>query len=330
MLIDRHNRVVNYLRLAVTDKCNLRCSYCMPENMKFVNSKELLSYEEMIRIATVLAAEGVTKIRITGGEPFLRKNIMYLLESLVSIEGINKLAITSNATRTLEHLTALLDLGIRTFNISIDSLDRGRFSQITRRDVYPDVMRCIEDMMKTDIDLSLNCVVMAGRNTEDIIPFVALTQNNDVSVRFIEEMPFSGRSNSSGQGYSGIEWNYLRILEEIKTKYPNIEKLKDAANSTSLNYKVEGFKGSFGLIPAYTRSFCGSCNRIRITPQGKFKSCLYDDGVFNIKDLIRQGATDAQLLDTVKHALALKSKDGFEAEKSRQTSVSESMSTIGG
>jgi len=326
MLIDKHNRVVNYLRLAVTDKCNLRCSYCMPENMKFVNNKELLSYEEMIRLVQILAREGVNKIRITGGEPFLRKNIMYLLESLTQIAGVNKIAITSNATQALEHLPKLLGLGIKTFNISIDSLDRNRFFEITRRDRYEDVMECIYEMMKMDLDLSLNCVVIDKKNTQDILPFVELTRANKVSVRFIEEMPFNGR----GEGHSGIEWNYMRILEHIESKYPNIEKLQDPVNSTSLNYRIAGYAGTFGLIPAYTRSFCGSCNRIRITAQGKFKTCLYDDGVFNIKDFMRQGATDEQVLATVKEALSLKSKDGFEAERSRLSTVSESMSTIGG
>ena len=326
MLIDKHNRVVNYLRLAVTDKCNLRCSYCMPEDMKFVQNKELLSYEEMIRLATILAKEGVSKIRITGGEPFLRKEIMNLLRSLSEIDGINKMAITSNATKTLEHLPELLSLGIRSFNISIDSLDKERFYEITRRDVFEDVMICIREMMKMDIDLRLNCVVMRDKNIEDIIPFVELAQEEKVSVRFIEEMPFNGQ----GKNHSGIEWDYLRILEHIQSKYPNIQKLEDPKYSTSLNYWIEGFKGSFGLIPAYTRNFCGSCNRIRITAQGKFKTCLYDDGIFNIKDFMRQGASDEQLLDIVKEALALKSKDGYEAESSRTSTASESMSTIGG
>lgn len=326
MLIDKHNREVNYLRLAVTDKCNLRCTYCMPENIKFVNNKELLSYEEMIRIVQILVNNGINKVRITGGEPFLRKNIMYLFESLAKIDGLDKIAITSNATHTLQYLPRLLELGIRAFNISIDSLDKDRFYAITRRDYYEDVLACIEEMMKHDLELSLNCVVMKDKNTEDIIPFVELTRHKKISVRFIEEMPFNG----NGTGHSGIDWNYVKILDHIQSRYPDIHKLKDAKNSTSLNYQVSGFEGSLGVIPAFTRSFCGTCNRIRITALGKFKTCLYDDGVFNIKDFMRQGATDEQVLEIVKQALAHKSKDGFEAENRRKFMVSESMSTIGG
>jgi len=175
LLIDKHNRPVNYLRLAVTDKCNLRCTYCMPENMTFVKKKELLSYEEMLRITHVLAKEGVNKIRITGGEPFLRKDIIYLLKELTLTKGIDKVAITSNATLTAQYLDELLGLGIKSFNISIDSLDKDRFYEVTRRDVFDDVMNCIQEMMKRDIDLRLNCVVMDGKNTEDILPFIEMT-----------------------------------------------------------------------------------------------------------------------------------------------------------
>lgn len=326
MLIDKHNREVNYLRLAVTDKCNLRCTYCMPENIKFVNNKQLLSYEEMIRLVRILVKNGVKKVRITGGEPFLRKNVMYLLEELSRMEGLDKLAITSNATHTLDYLPRLLELGVTTYNISIDSLDKDRFYAITRRDYYDDVMACIEEMMKLELDLSLNCVVMKDMNTQDILPFVELTRNNKVSVRFIEEMPFNG----NGTGHSGIEWNYVKILDHIQSKYPELKKVEDPQNSTSLNYQLPGFKGSLGVIPAFSRTFCGTCNRIRVTALGKFKTCLYDDGVFNIKDFMRQGATDEQILEIVKQALSHKSKDGIEAENKRKFAVSESMSTIGG
>ncbi len=325
MLIDKHNRPVNYLRLAVTDKCNLRCTYCMPENMTFVKKKKLLSYEEMLRIAHMLAKEGVNKIRITGGEPFLRKDIIYLLKELTQIKGIDKVAITSNATLTAKYLDELLSMGIHSFNISIDSLDKERFYEVTRRDVYDDVMSCIQEMMKNDLDLRLNCVVMDGKNTEDILPFIEMTKEHKVSVRFIEEMPFNG-----DQSTPTLEWNYLKIIEHIQSQFPEIEKLQDPKYSTSMNYRVKGHKGSFGVIPAFTRSFCGSCNRIRITAQGLFKTCLYDQGVFNIRDFMRNGATDAQVLDIVKQALSMKSKDGYEAERNRSSNVSESMSTIGG
>jgi len=298
----------------------------MPEDMKFVGNKELLSYEEMLRVVSVLAKEGLQKVRITGGEPFLRKEIMFLFREMAKIKGINKIAVTSNATRTMDYIDELLSLGVRSYNISIDALDKERFFQITKRDLYDDVLKCIHEMMKLDIDLRLNCVVMKDKNIEDIIPFIEMTENNKISVRFIEEMPFNGLGAQSAT----LEWDYLRILDHISNHFSGIERIVDGKNSTSVNYQVNGFKGSFGLIPAYTRSFCGTCNRIRITAQGIFKTCLYDNGVFNIKDIMRAGATDQQLLDTVRQALAHKGKDGFEAEGLRPDKVSESMSTIGG
>jgi len=297
----------------------------MPEGMRFVPNKELLSYEEMLRIAKVLIAEGVNKIRITGGEPFLRKDLMFLLRSLAEMDGLDKIALTTNATLTAQYLDQLLSLGIRSFNVSLDSLDADRFFKITRRNVFQEVKSCIEEMMQNDLDLKLNCVVMRGKNIDDIIPFVEMTRKNKIEVRFIEEMPFNGH-----QSTPDLEWDYKKILSHISSEYSEIEKLEDPLYSTSLNYKVKGFQGGFGVIPAYTRNFCGSCNRIRITAQGMFKSCLYDDGVFNIKNFMRAGATDAQILDLVREALAMKSIDGYEAERLRSESASESMSTIGG
>lgn len=328
-LIDKHNRVLDYIRIAVTDKCNLRCFYCMPnEGIDFVKQNELVSYEELLRIATILSKQGVSKIRLTGGEPFLRKDIMYFIKSLSEIKGIDKIAITTNGTRTLNHLDELLSYGVRNFNLSIDSIEKKRFFEITRRDYFDTVWNCFEEMTKRDLDLKLNVVVIKGRNIDDLIPIVGLTKDRNISVRFIEEMPFNGR----GANYQNLEWNYKKILEHLEGHYGKSEKLEDEKNSTSLNYKVPGHKGSFGIIPAYSRTFCGTCNRIRLTPMGIIKTCLYDEGIFNVRDLMRAGATDAQLLSAIQAAVGQKYRDGFEAETNRKKSphISESMTTIGG
>ena len=329
MLIDKHGRTIDYVRIAVTDKCNLRCFYCMPEEgISFIKKDRLLSYEEIIRIMGILSEEGVNKIRITGGEPFLRKEVTGLIRSLSQIDGVDKIAITTNGTLTAKYLDELIDIGIQSFNLSIDSLDAERFNKITRRDYFDQIMECYQLMVDKKLNLKLNAVVMKGQNIEDIIPMIDLGKEDHVSVRFIEEMPFNGNGNN----YAKLEWDHKKILEHISSHYPSIEKLVDPQGSTSFNYKVEGYAGSFGIIPAYTRSFCGSCNRLRITPDGTIKTCLYDDGVFNIKDVIRAGATDAQLLATIREAVGQKAKDGFEAEKNRKfnPNVSESMATIGG
>ncbi len=326
MLIDRHNREVNYLRLSVTDKCNLRCSYCMPENMKFVPRKELLTYEEMIRISRLLVNEGVTKIRITGGEPYIRKDFMSFLSALSELPKLEKIAITTNGVSTLPHLEETISLGVNSFNLSLDSLDRERFLQITRRDALDQVMACLHEMLRYNLDIRLNCVVMQDRNIDDIIPMVELAKDQNISVRFIEEMPFNGH----GEYYPNLVWNHQKILDHITEKYPDIEKLNDPPYSTSKNYRINGFAGSFGIIAAYTRTFCGSCNRIRITPEGTFKTCLYDQGIFNLKTFMRQGATDEQIITAIKEALAHKAVNGKMAESNRSKNVFESMSTIGG
>ncbi len=324
MLKDNHGRVINYLRLAVTDKCNLRCFYCMPEDgIDWLSRKELMSYEEMVQICSLLVKNGISKIRITGGEPFVRKDIMSLLTSLSALDGLRELTLTTNGVLTAPLVPELKRLGIRSVNLSIDTLDRNRFFAITRRDELPAVLNTLEEFLKHDIEVKINAVVMDGKNTDDILPLVQFTKDMPVSVRFIEEMPFNG----SGITPAAPQWDYIRILETIRNQYPTIQKLQDPAFSTSYNYLVPGHKGSVGIIAAYTRSFCGTCNRIRITPQGMLKTCLYDGGVLNIRDLVRAGNTDAEIIAAFTNAINHRAKDGHEAEKN---SVHESMAAIGG
>ena len=328
MLIDNHGREINYLRLAVTDRCNLRCFYCMPENgIKYMNRKDLLSFEEMTRLIRVFGDLGVSKIRITGGEPFVRKGIMSFLKGISELETIKEINITTNGTFTVEQIPALEKMGIKSVNLSLDSLDSQRFFDITRRDLFDQVMTTYRKLVDSKIRVKTNMVVMDGRNIEDIYPMLELTKHDDVSVRFIEEMPFNG---TEGQGNATI-WPAKKIMTYIEEKY-TYEKMVDPPASTSLNYKIPGYVGSFGIIPAYTRTFCGSCNRIRLTPQGTLRTCLYGEGQVNFRDLIRGGVTDEVLGDHLIKVVGKRAKDGFEAEKSRSATVpvSESMATIGG
>ncbi|MBT5507020.1 MAG: GTP 3',8-cyclase MoaA [Flammeovirgaceae bacterium] len=328
MLIDNHGREINYLRLAVTDRCNLRCFYCMPENgIKYMNRKDLLSFEEMTRLIRVFGDLGVSKIRITGGEPFVRKGIMSFLKGISELETIKEINITTNGTFTVEQIPALEKMGIKSVNISLDSLDSQRFFDITRRDLFDQVMTTYRKLLDSKIRVKTNMVVMDGRNIEDIYLMLELTKYDDVSVRFIEEMPFNG---TEGQGNATI-WPAKKIMTYIEEKYTH-QKMVDPPASTSLNYKIPGYVGSFGIIPAYTRTFCGSCNRIRLTPQGTLRTCLYGEGQVNFRDLIRGGVTDEVLGDHLIKVVGKRAKDGFEAEKSRSATVpvSESMATIGG
>lgn len=328
-LFDNHGRIINYVRIAVTDRCNLRCFYCMPEKgIQYVPKDDLLTYEELIRLSRLFVSLGVEKIRITGGEPFVRRDMMEFLRSLSQMDGLKQIHITTNGTTTAPLVPELKALGIHSVNLSLDTLDPARFFQITRRDVFPEVMNTFHALIRNGIPTKINAVVMEGKNIGDILPLVELAREYPVSVRFIEEMPFNGEGRLALDQF----WNHRRILDHIRTKFPEIEKVPDPPHSTSYNYQIPGFQGNIGLIAAYSRTFCGTCNRIRLTPQGTLKTCLYDDGVFNIKNLMRAGATDGQLTESLVQALNHRAKDGWEAEKNRNFGlpISESMSTIGG
>jgi molybdenum cofactor biosynthesis protein A len=327
-LFDNHGRKVNYLRLAVTDRCNLRCFYCMPEEgIQYVPRKDLMTYEEMERVIRLMMGMGIEKLRITGGEPFVRKGMLEFMHRMSQM-GLKKFNITTNGTLTAPLVPDLKKMGISSVNLSLDTLDRDRFFEITRRDVFPKVMESLDALLKAEIPTKINAVVMEGKNIEDLIPLVELSRNEPIGVRFIEEMPFNG----GGAHYAKLKWNYRYLLEYLQQHYPDIEKIPDPPHSTSYNYRIPGFKGTIGLIAAYSRTFCGTCNRIRLTPQGMLKTCLYDDGVFNIRDLMRHGASDQQLLDALLDALGNRAKDGYEAEQNRRFHLpaTESMSTIGG
>ncbi|AKD05752.1 GTP 3',8-cyclase MoaA [Pontibacter korlensis] len=329
MLVDKFGRRINYLRLAVTDRCNLRCFYCMPEQgLDWLSRKELMSYEEMLHISSVLVKAGIEKVRITGGEPFVRKGFMSFLTDLSKLNGLQQLTLTTNGVLTAPFVPDLKRIGVTSVNLSLDTLDRDRFFAITRRDELPRVMEALEALLQYGIEVKINAVVMEGKNTDDILPLVELTKDMPVSVRFIEEMPFNG----GGAHHTKLAWDHVQIMHTIKDKYPGIHKLPDPPYSTSYNYQVPGHKGSVGVIAAYTRSFCGSCNRIRLTPQGELKTCLYGNAVVNVKDLMRAGSDEQELVTALQSAISQKERDGWEAEKSvsNLTVLNASMATIGG
>jgi cyclic pyranopterin phosphate synthase len=300
----------------------------MPEEgIDWLAKKELMTYEEMLHICSVLVKMGVEKIRITGGEPFVRKEFMPFLSDLSKLQGLEQLTITTNGVLTAPFVPELKKLGVRSVNLSLDTLDQNRFFAITRRDVLPSVLETLEALLRHDIEVKINAVVMEGKNTQDIAPLVELTKELPVSVRFIEEMPFNGEGNH----YASLAWDHFRILEAIREGFPAIQKSVDPPFSTAYNYWIPGHKGSVGVIAAYTRSFCGTCNRIRLTPQGDLKTCLYGDSVLNVKDLVRQGAGESELQGALRNAISRKEKNGWEAEKnSTVNSLNASMATIGG
>lgn len=328
-LYDNHGRVISYLRLAVTDRCNLRCFYCMPEEgIEYLPREELLTYEEMIRLVRAFVPLGITKLRLTGGEPFLRRDFMDFLRALRDIDGLEKINLTTNGTLTAPHVPELKALGISSINLSLDTLDRARFYEITRRDSLRQVWETFDALLAHDIPTKINTVVMDGRNIEDILPLVALTAQYPVGVRFIEEMPFNG----GDAHYTRLPWDHHRIVDHIRSAYPHLTKLPDPPHSTAYNYQIPGHLGTVGVIAAYSRTFCGTCNRIRVTPKGILKTCLYDQGVLNLRDILRAGASDAQLQDTLVSTLQHRAQNGWEAAGQARSAADgrESMATIGG
>lgn len=290
--------------------------------------KELLTFEEILKLVSLMASMGITKLRLTGGEPFVRTDLMELIKRLVEIPGIKDLNLTTNGILTAPHIPALKKLGISSVNLSLDTLDKQRFKTITRRDEFDSTFATLKSLLQHEIPVKINTVVMDGKNIEDIIPIVELTKKNNVTVRFIEEMPFNGGGNHHGI----LPWNYKQILQHIQSHFKDLQKMPDPENSTAFHYKVPGFSGSIGIIAAFSRTFCGTCNRLRVTAQGTLKTCLYDDGVLDIKALLRSGISEQDLKEKLLRAFSQRAKDGFEAEKKRNDHqpAHESMSTIGG
>ncbi|SHI38258.1 cyclic pyranopterin phosphate synthase [Hymenobacter daecheongensis DSM 21074] len=329
VLFDNHGRPLEYVRLAVTDRCNLRCFYCMPEEgIQYLPKRELLTYEEMERVVALLAGLGVRKVRLTGGEPFVRRDLVPFIGRLSQIPGIQDISLTTNGVLTAPHIPELVHLGVRTVNLSLDTLDRARFAAITRRDELPRVLDTFYALLAAGIRVKINAVVMDGQNTQDLVPLAELTRELPVDVRFIEEMPFNGGSHGAIQ----IPWSHVRIREHLEQHLGALMPIAQPYGATASEYSIAGHLGTVGIIAAYSRTFCGTCNRLRLTAEGGLKTCLYDQGVLDVRALLRGGSTDAEVTAALTHAFRNRAANGFEAERQRpvhQLSF-ESMSTIGG
>jgi molybdenum cofactor biosynthesis enzyme MoaA len=298
----------------------------MPEDgIVFSPKSEILSYEELTRLCRIYSTLGIRKIRITGGEPFVRRDLMSFLRTISGDKLFERISITTNGTLTRPFLHELSDLGIVDFNLSIDSLNKTRFEKIARRNCFDEVTLCMQELMKEPFQLKLNTVMMADVNEEDFFPLIYLASENKVDVRFIEEMPFNG---------TGIrevpKWTATEMIKKLKGVYPDVVEQTSQLGSTSQNFHIPGFKGRVGFIAAYTRSFCGTCNRIRLTPSGEMKTCLYAKSGLSVKELLRTGASDTSISEAILQSINHRYKNGWEAEEDRGVEVTESMATIGG
>ncbi|KAF2497253.1 molybdenum cofactor biosynthesis prote [Lophium mytilinum] len=290
-LTDTFNRQHDYLRISITERCNLRCLYCMPEEgVPLSPQSHLLTTPEIHYLSSLFVNQGVTKIRLTGGEPTVRRDILPLMQSIGSLrpQGLRELAITTNGISLHRKLDAMVEAGLTGVNLSLDTLDPFQFQIMTRRKGFDAVMRSIDRILEmknlgANLKLKINCVVMRGLNERDIVPFVELGQEKDIEVRFIEYMPFDGNKWSKGKMIP-----YQEMLDLIRVKYPGLRQVKGHKNDTSKTWEVPGFVGKIGFITSMTHNFCGTCNRLRITSDGNLKVCLFGNTEVSLRDLLRQ------------------------------------------
>ncbi len=301
-LIDSFGRQHTYLRISVTDRCNLRCVYCMPhEGMEWRKKEELLTYEEILRVSRVFAEMGINKIRITGGEPMVRKNLDVLIEQLSGLPGLKTLAMTTNATLLADKAQRLKDAGISALNISLDTFRPDRFFEIARRDDFSNVMNGIQAALQVGFDsLKLNAVVMKGVNDDEILDFVDFAYDKRVNVRFIEYMPFKDNQWTS----SGVV-TYKDMLGIINERY-ELQPIDTDRSAVAKDFQIVGGVGTVSFITSMSESFCNTCNRLRLTSDGSIKSCLFFPAEINLRDALRKGITDTELQSMILYALSQK------------------------
>jgi len=290
-LTDTFHRQHDYLRISITEKCNLRCLYCMPEEgVPQSPPPNLLTTPEIYLLSSVFVSQGVTKIRLTGGEPTVRRDILPLMHQIGSLrsQGLRDLCLTTNGLSLHRKLDSMVEAGLTGINLSLDTLDPFQFQIMTRRKGFEAVMKSIERILEMNklgagIKLKINCVVMRGLNEREILPFVELGREQDLEVRFIEYMPFDGNKWSQGKMLS-----YQEMLDIIRAKYPTLRKVQDHKNDTSKTYEIPGFVGRMGFITSMTDNFCGTCNRLRITSDGNLKVCLFGNAEVSLRDILRK------------------------------------------
>jgi cyclic pyranopterin phosphate synthase len=326
-LQDSNHRVINYLRLSITDRCNLRCIYCMPEEgISFIPHSEILSYEEMLHLVRLCVQNGIRKVRLTGGEPLVRKGILHFIEGLSRIEGLEEIALTTNGIFLKDFASDLRNCGLCRINVSMDTLIPDRFFHITRRDLFHQVWEGIEEAESVGFNpIKINVVGIKGVNDDEILDFAHLTFERPFHVRFIELMPIGKENSWSSRNFISIEevLNLVQTLGKVSSVSP------DPLGGPSRRYVLEGAKGEIGLIGALSNHFCDHCNRLRLTADGSLKGCLFSDSEVDVKTPLRQGKGDRHLSDLIRNAILNKPKDhGLSDNKPRK--CVRTMNSIGG
>ncbi|KAL8767636.1 MAG: hypothetical protein Q9209_005895 [Squamulea sp. 1 TL-2023] len=316
-LTDRFHRQHTYLRISVTERCNLRCTYCMPpEGVPLSPPDHLLTTPEIVHLSELFVKEGVNKIRLTGGEPTVRKDILPLMHEIGNLrpKGLKELCLTTNGISLHRKLDAMVEAGLTGVNLSLDTLDPYQFQIMTRRKGFDAVMKSLERILEMNrlgagIKLKINAVIMRGVNEREIVSFVEMGREHDMEVRFIEYMPFDGNKWSQQKMLS-----YKEMVQIIRLKYPGLSKVQEEGkNETSKAWQVPGFIGKVGFITSMTENFCGTCNRLRITADGNLKVCLFGNSEVNLRDLLREEnrgePIDWAALEAMKHLQIHENRD---------------------
>ena len=324
---DRYGRTIDYMRVSITDRCDLRCRYCMPEGIELVPMRDVLTFEEITEICQQAAALGITKLKVTGGEPLVRAGCPELVAMLKGIPGIEQVTMTTNGVRLKEHLPALLEAGLDAVNISLDSLERDRYAAITGRDALPAVLEGLQAALESRLRVKLNVVLQRGMNEAEWFSLAALAERRRMDVRFIEMMPIG-----CGREIPGVSNETL--LAALRERFPDLEEDHTVhGNGPAVYVRLPGWLGGVGFISAIHGRFCQSCNRIRLTAQGQVKPCLCFGETVNLMPLLRGDLSEAKRCAALRSALreAIMSKPRQHCfEETDQITETGRMVSIGG
>lgn len=330
-LVDMFSRTISYLRLSLTDRCNLRCVYCMPVDnaggLEVLQHEDLLSYEELLRIVRLVVGMGMNKIRLTGGEPLVRRGVMGFIENLSQIDGLDEIRLTTNGVLLHEKAEGLCRAGIRKLNISLDTMRPERFRKITGADFFHKVWQGIETAERLGFDVKLNVVAMKGVNDDEFVDFARLAVEKPYQVRFIEFMPVGDKSTWNEASYISST-DLKKLIGEIGALEPLPGSRMDGPARVYSLTTDDGLKGKIGFISPISHHFCDTCNRLRLTSAGKLRACLLNDRETDLKTLLRSGARDDEIKGLIRQTILDKPKGHTLAED--QARCSGQMSRIGG
>jgi GTP 3',8-cyclase len=323
---DSYHRRIDYLRLSITDRCNLRCSYCMPEGgVPRLDHEDILNYEEIIRLARIAAGMGISKIRITGGEPLVRKDILFLCANIAATPGLGSLSLTTNGLLLSHYARGLFVAGIKRINISLDTLKPEKYAAITRRDSFEQVWAGIQAARETGFaPIKLNAVIMQGVNDDEIEDLACLTYHYPFEVRFIEFMPFQ-----SEDGHNLLV-SADAILERLARVAPLLPAVSESSNGPARHYRFPNALGKIGIISPISEHFCHTCNRLRLTADGKLRTCLFSVEEIDLKTPLRQGASDKEITELISAAIRRKPERHELDNRMLRKCISRPMVKIGG